>query len=283
MIPLAILVFTESIFRSVAKKFGMSRSTLHKCVRRVVEQITSLTTQLICWPSREEREAIKRQTIPFGNIPGVVGAIDGIFVPIKAPSENAQAYNNRKCFHSITLQAICDSKRRFRDIFTGYPSSVGDARIFRNSDFFKAAVNNMHDFFSENEVILGDKAYPPLRWCIPPYIDRGNLQRRERNFNTQHAKTRQIIERAFALLFGRFRRLKYLDMSRVDLIPEVILACCVLHNVCLMFPDEMLQNYEVDGQAFVIEDDEHDNVVEAMDDIRRDGLHLRDEIADLLN
>lgn len=50
-----------------------------------------------------------------------------------------------------------------------------------------------------------------------------------------------------------------------------------------LFSDEMLQNYEVDGQAFVIEDDEHDNVVEAMDDIRRDGLHLRDEIADLLN
>ena len=44
---------------------------------------------------------------------------------------------------------------------------------------------------------------------------------------------RQVIERAFALLKGRFRRLKYLDMSCAHLIPYVILACCVLHNICL--------------------------------------------------
>jgi len=44
---------------------------------------------------------------------------------------------------------------------------------------------------------------------------------------------RQVIERAFALLKGRFRRLKYLHMSCINLIPYVILACCVLHNICL--------------------------------------------------
>lgn len=44
---------------------------------------------------------------------------------------------------------------------------------------------------------------------------------------------RQVIERAFALLKGRFRRLKYLHMNVADLILYVILACCVLHNLCL--------------------------------------------------
>jgi len=53
------------------------------------------------------------------------------------------------------------------------------------------------------------------------------------NFNTKLSKMRQVIERAFALLKGRFRRLKYLHMSAEDLIPHVILACCVLHNLCL--------------------------------------------------
>lgn len=42
-----------------------------------------------------------------------------------------------------------------------------------------------------------------------------------------------MIERAFTLLKGRFRRLKYLRMSCIDLIPYVILACCVLHKICL--------------------------------------------------
>lgn len=35
---------------------------------------------------------------------------------------------------------------------------------------------------------------------------------------------------------GRFRRLKYLDMKKIKLIPSII-ACCVLHNICLKFDD----------------------------------------------
>lgn len=57
---------------------------------------------------------------------------------------------------------------------------------------------------------------------------------------------RQVIERAFALLKGRWRRLKFLDMNRDDMIPSVILASCVLHNVCL---NNGLEDYE----DFIIE------------------------------
>lgn len=267
----------------MAKQFGMSRSTLHKCVRRVVGKIIGLVPSIIHWPSGDERIIIKRQLMHWGNIPGVVGAIDGTFIPIRAPTQNPEVYNNRKCFHSITLQAICDHQRRFTDVFVGYPSSVGDARIFRNSDFFKAANGNVNNFFNENEFILGDKAYPALRWCIPPYIDRGNLGINERNFNKLHAKTRQVIERSFALLFGRFRRLKYLDMLRTDLIPDVVLACCTLHNLCLMYPDELLANYEAEGQNFVIgnlDEEIEDNARVELDISRLEGQRLRDQLAE---
>lgn len=55
----------------------------------------------------------------------------------------------------------------------------------------------------------------------------------QRKFNSVHAKTRQVIERAFALLVGRFRRLKHLQMKKQALIPPTIIAACVLHNICL--------------------------------------------------
>lgn len=54
---------------------------------------------------------------------------------------------------------------------------------------------------------------------------------------------RQAVERAFALLKGRFRRLKYLHMSVADLIPSVILACCVLHNLCLEGCDDTIDDF----------------------------------------
>jgi len=186
----------------------------------------------------------------------VVGAVDGTYIPIKAPEKNPEAYINRKCFYAITLQGICDNKRAFRDVFVGYPSSVGDQRIFKNSDMvYKNITEEHHHFFSENEFIIDDKAYPCLSWCIPPYsIDRGNLREKEVFFNTQHARTRQVIERTFALLFGRFRRLKYLDMSKTEFVPSVVLAACVLHNICLMFPDELTEQFSSEGKELILHD-----------------------------
>lgn len=47
------------------------------------------------------------------------------------------------------------------------------------------------------------------------------------------------IERAFGLLKARFSSLLTLvDMERIDLIPDYIIACCVLHNICLLQKDE---------------------------------------------
>lgn len=46
------------------------------------------------------------------------------------------------------------------------------------------------------------------------------------------------IERAFGHLKGRFRRLKYLDMNRMDMVPLVILTGCCLHNLCVRSNDD---------------------------------------------
>lgn len=59
---------------------------------------------------------------------------------------------------------------------------------------------------------------------------------------------RQVVERTFALLKGRFRRLKYLHMSVADLIPYVILACCVLHNLCLQGCDDRVDDFIEEGR-----------------------------------
>jgi hypothetical protein len=105
------------------------------------------------------------------------------------------------------------------------------------------------ELFNDQQYVIGDKAYPCKKFCIPPFIERYNITQREKDFNTRHASTRQVIERSFALLFGRFRRLRYLDMNRTDLIPYTIIAACVLHNICLS-NDEELEVYIAEGNAF---------------------------------
>jgi len=95
--------------------------------------------------------------------------------------------------------------------------------------------------------LLGDPAYPLTEQLLVPYKDTGQLGRHEHIFNNTLSAARCTIERVFAILKGRFRRLKGLDMSRVDRIPQVVIACCVLHNVCL----EQLDNTDDNSDTLV--------------------------------
>lgn len=228
---------------------------------------------IITWPTQEEAIVISEKFAAFSGIPGIIGVVDGSYIPIKAPSVNPEVYINRKCFHGITLQAICDYDRKFTDTFTGYPSSVSDIRIFRNSDIYRMIEEERDRYFPPNSFIIGDKAYPIMQWCVPPYIDRGNMLEVEKNFNKLHAKARQVIERAFALLFGRLRRLRYLDMNRIDLIPSTIIACCVIHNMCLNYEDEQAE-YEDEGRQFLVEPGEQDMNIQ-----EQTGILFRNRLA----
>ncbi|XP_071576145.1 uncharacterized protein [Temnothorax nylanderi] len=250
------LLATPDSFRSVGLKHDLAKSSVNASIQRVVAGLNDMAKNIIKWPAGDHLDSVKQKFQRLSNMPNVIGAIDGCNISIEAPKEHSLHYKTRKRDYAVVLQAVCDSELRFTDCFAGYPGSVGDRRIFQNSDLFLDAERNVNALFPNGKYIIADKAYPVLSWCIPPYIDNGRLTRAHKRFNTVLSQSRQVVERSFALLKGRFRRLKHLDMKRVDLIPSFILACCVLHNICL------------DG----LEDDqvEEDNV----DDFIEEGLEV---------
>lgn len=255
----------------------MGKSSLSHSFIRVIKALVKIAPQIIKWPEQNELVDIKRKFASIADLPNVIGAIDGTYIPIKAPKENSEVYITRKCNYAMTLQSICDPSLKFRDSFIAFPGSVSDVRIFRKSHFYEDVLNNKRHFFPQDEFIIGDKAYPILEWCIPPYIDRGNLNEIKTNFNKVHAKTRQVIERSFGLLFGRLRRLRYLDMNRTDWIPSTVIASCVIHNICLDHNDLLLENFINEGLPYV-----HQNIVnefEEYQDQPMDGTTKRDNIA----
>lgn len=134
--------------------------------------------------------------------------------------------------------------------------------------------------FANDTHIIGDPAYPLKRNLLVAYKNNGRLTQRQERFNNKLSAARSNIERAFALLKGRFRRLKYLDMHRVDKIPQVIMACCVLHNICLNEGDlfEMQPDLSVDTDSNPAY---HTHFVTADD--KRAGTDKRNRIADNLN
>ncbi|XP_044588775.1 protein ALP1-like [Cotesia glomerata] len=223
---------TPDSYRSICQKFNVSFAVALLSVRRVVNSLVAIAPNFIVWPDPEKVDNISHGFEVTSGFPNVIGAIDGTLINITKPRQHSESYVNRKGHHSIQLQAVCDSQARFLHCYAGNVGSIHDARVFRLSEV-NDYLNDPLKFPNDCHLV-GDAAYPIHKNLLTPYRDNGHLSIRQKNYNFCHSSARIAIERAFGLLKKRFRSLlTVLDMTRTDLIPDFIIACCVLHNICL--------------------------------------------------
>jgi len=91
---------------------------------------------------------------------------------------------------------------------------------------------------------------------ICPFKDNGNLTQNQKIFNYRHSATRIVIENAFGLLKGRFRRLKFFDNNDLTFVVKCIIAAAVLHNICLDNQDE----FDIDAES-----NDNDDMIDAVE------------------
>lgn len=228
----------------IADKFDVSESTVHLAIRRVVNFLFSISSREIRWPDRDEKERTKRAfkdisrrgTSGRAGLPDVIGAIHGCHICITRPMESEECYYNRKKFHSIILQGICNADMMFIDAFVGFPGSVHDARVLRESFIFEEALSRC-----EGGYLLGDAAYPLLSWLLPPYRPAANWQPWMSTFNKVHCKQRVVVEGAFGILKARFQRLLSIDVTDIEQAVHIVLGACVLS--CTILHDEVVTRW----------------------------------------
>lgn len=109
--------------------------------------------------------------------------------------------------------------------------------------------------FPNDTHLIGDKAYPCLPHLQVPYKNNGNLTPAQRNYNFRLSSARVAIERAFGMLKARFRCLLYLDIRKIEWAPKYVIACCVIHNICVENND-YFDNPEV-GNNYVAKEEPH--------------------------
>lgn len=171
---------------------------------------------------------------------------------------------------------IHDESLQLIHCFCGYPGSVHDQRVFRVSEVHDMCSD--HSFFPGDTHIIGDAAYAIQQHLLVPYKNNGRLTARQTNFNYCLSSARMAVERSIGLLKGRFRSLLgVLPMTRTDLIPKYIMACCVLHNVCLFFNDVIVMPIE-NGQIY-LDERGRDNIDPLL---RMQGIQKRLAITDVL-
>lgn len=237
---------TPDSYRSVAECFGVGRSTVSRIVMEVCQALYDVYHHVV--QLSRPQEVMKGFALK--GFPHCLGAIDATHIPIIAPAHRATEYINSRGYYSMVLQALVNHEGRFTDVYAGRSGKVHDASIFRSSPLFRA----MHQgTFGPNvtmdiegvqvkPVILGDTAYPLLPWLMTPY--RGQFDIRKQQFNDVLHHCRTVVEYAFERLRGRWRCL----LSRLDVreryAPRVIVACCILHNICETKGEPLQEGWE---------------------------------------
>ena len=107
-----------------------------------------------------------------------IGAIDGSHIKIRAPRESVVDYFSRYQQHDVVVQAVVNGRKLFIDVAAGFPGSLHDARVLRNSSIYQKAENGdiqaagpMY-LIRADEIqpyLVGDSAYPLSPWLQKPY------------------------------------------------------------------------------------------------------------------
>lgn len=79
--------------------------------------------------------------------------------------------------------------------------------------------------------IVADESFPLKEYLMKPYTN-FSLSEEQRTFNYRLSRARGVVENAFGILANRFRvfltTVSFQDPTKVE---NIVLACCVLHNL----------------------------------------------------
>lgn len=264
------IMATPDSFRSVALRFGVHKSELHKHYVYIIETWRDMSAELITWPNARERNVMERVCRGISQFPGVVGIMDGSHVSIIAPEEDKAAHRNYHHGYSIKVQAVVDHNYVVRDVYIGEAGSLHDARVFRRSPLFQNMLQRA-DMFSAGQHIIADSAYMLLNNVLCPFVNNGHLTARQRNFNRRLSMIRARVEHTFAHVDVLWRRMFHLPNTNLEYAVDHIAASIFLHNFKIIRTRELIYGNNDDGdEDDFLNDNDHNNAGGEPEDVDPD-------------
>lgn len=110
---------------------------------------------------------------------------------------------------------------------------MGDSKVLQHSSLYERCERKQ--LLHPDLHVIGDSAYPLKSWLMKNF-PRASATPDQRTFNVAMNSARSRIEHAHAMLKNRWRRLLMLDFH-ISKMGSAILACALLHNICLRASD----------------------------------------------
>ena len=116
----------------------------------------------------------------------------GTHIKIKTPTPSRPDYFSRLQQHDIVVQAVADREKRSLDVAAGFPGSMPDSRVLRNSSLYCRIRNNKLLLGPAVRVggreikslLFGDSAYPLSAWLLKLF-HKGTNDPEKINFNKE--------------------------------------------------------------------------------------------------
>ncbi|XP_042440767.1 protein ALP1-like [Zingiber officinale] len=171
-------------------------------------------------------------------------------------------------------------------VLPGWEGSAHDGRVLRN------AISRPHGLrVPRGYYYLVDSGYCNANGFLTPYrgqryhlkeFDGHQPETAEEYFNMKHSKARNVIERCFGLLKGRWKILASPSFFAIQTQVRIIIACCLLHNLIRKFmsfdPQELIMEEEEESED---EESDEDDEVEYVTNITptNEWLQFRNNMA----
>lgn len=278
---------TGSCYTACGIGFGLPKSTANVVKNEFCDILRRKAANFIKFPkSEEEVQKVIGEFEHISLFPHVVGALDSTHIKIIAPKQNKYDFLGKKVFYSVLVLGVADSSSKFIHVSAGCPGSVTHAQMLRDSGLQRDIENGvilsspdrMIDGVAVKPVLVGNSYFDLSRWLMKPYPQAPGITSSQSNFNEALSSAREKIVQSFGLLRGRWQCLQETLKEDTFRVPTTVIACCVLHNLCIDVGD----NAPV--EPVVIQDDV--DVNDESDDwttVNEDGNQLRETIRSYLD
>ncbi|KAM8913571.1 uncharacterized protein AB9W97_002267 [Spinachia spinachia] len=235
-------------YRTISTLFGVGKSTVCRCVRDMCHAIVALlSSTYLRRPSEQELDDSAQLFLSKWGFPHCVAAVATLHTAIITPSNNASDYANPAGWLSVLSQVAVSGQGKFWDVCASFPGGTDPADIFQNSSLWATAVEGGLSPYppttfmgrSLRYVLLGEACYPLQSWLMKAYPEekdgRANHAaptKPQGLFNRRLSEALRVSEEALLRLRARWQCLSKRNDCGLDVVPTMVLACCILHNMC---------------------------------------------------
>ncbi|KAL0541277.1 hypothetical protein IC582_021319 [Cucumis melo] len=214
------MLLTLELLMNDNRRIGHTPSHIRHRIRQLAYFCMVHESDLVCHQSmRMDRRAFVILYHLFQTVSGLssteivdvkemncIDALDRMYIKVNVPATDRPTFRTLKGEIATNVLGLCDTKRDFVYVLAGWKGSATDSQILR-------------DALAQENGLQVPKGYPNTEGFLGPYRGQwyhlqewcgvGNAPTNANEyFNMKHSSARNVIERAFGVLKGRWAILR---------------------------------------------------------------------------